>query len=45
MYSAGAILLHIWTQSLQLAEIEHVLKEYADRLRDSGREVRCDKLT
>jgi hypothetical protein len=39
--AAGAVLLHLWTQSLELEEIEHVLQEYVNRKKKDGQQVGC----
>lgn len=37
--AAGAVLLHLWTQSLELKEIEHILQDYVDRKKKNGQQV------
>jgi hypothetical protein len=31
--------MHVWTQSLELNEIEHVLTEWVDMQKDKGQQV------
>lgn len=33
---AGAPCVHVWTQSVEMAEIEHVLRDYEARRQEAG---------